>query len=105
LAAAEEGSGSKTRAVFESILAGVVLPIFSSAALPSPATLAAIAIRHKMPDAWFAGPITRYAMFVVLGVSLVVAGVRPLRLSTPGGLNPVMVKGKTTREHLARAGA
>jgi predicted phage tail protein len=75
LAAAKEGSLRETKAVFESILAGVVLAIFSYAALISRATLAAIAIRHKMPDAWFAGLITWYAMFVVLGVSLVVGGV------------------------------
>jgi hypothetical protein len=65
----------KIKAVFESILAGVVLAIFSYSALISPATLVAIAIRHKMPDAWFSGLIEWYAMFVVLGVSLVVAGV------------------------------
>jgi uncharacterized membrane protein len=65
----------KIKAVFESILVGVVLAIFSYSALISPATVAAIAIRHKMPDAWFAGLITWYAAFVVLGVSLVIAGV------------------------------
>jgi uncharacterized membrane protein len=75
LAAVKEGSLSKTKAVFESLLAGVVLAIFSSAALISRATLAAVAIRQKMPDAWFSGLITWHAMFVVLGISLVVGGV------------------------------
>jgi hypothetical protein len=103
LAAAKEGSWSKTRAVFESILAGVVLPIFSYAALLSPATLAAIAIGHKMPDAWFAGLITWHARFVVLGVSLVVAGVTG-RFVYKQRAGSMLVKGKTTREPLARAG-
>jgi hypothetical protein len=65
----------KIKAVLERILAGVISAIFSYSALISPATVAAIAIRHKMPDAWFSGLITWYATFVVLGVSLVIAGV------------------------------
>jgi hypothetical protein len=65
----------KIKATFEGILAGAVLAIFSYCALISPATIVAIKIRHKMPDAWFAGLITWYAAFVVLGVSLVIAGV------------------------------
>jgi predicted phage tail protein len=65
----------KIKALVEGILAGVVLAIFCYWALISPATLAAIAIRRKMPDAWFSGLITWYAMFAVIGVSMVVAGI------------------------------
>jgi len=65
----------KIKALVEGILAGVVSAIFCYWALISPATLAAIAIRRKMPDAWFSGLITWYAMFAVIGVSMAVAGV------------------------------
>jgi hypothetical protein len=70
-----EGVMMKTKALVEGILAGAVSAIFCCWALISPATLAAIAIRHKMPDAWFSGGITWYAMFAVIGVSMAVAGV------------------------------
>jgi hypothetical protein len=63
----------KIKAAFESILAAVISAIFSFELLDTPATLAAIAIRRKMPDAWFSGLITWYAEFVVLGVSLAIA--------------------------------
>jgi hypothetical protein len=65
----------KTKAVFASILAGVVLAMLSYCALISPATLAAIAIRRKMPDAWFSGLIVWYAKYAVIGVSMLIAGV------------------------------
>jgi hypothetical protein len=65
----------KTKALVEGILAGAVSAIFCYWALISPATLAAIAIRRKMPDAWFSGLITWYAMFAVIVVSIVVAGI------------------------------
>jgi len=65
----------KIKAVLESVLAGVISAIFSYSALIAPAIIAASAIRRKMPDAWFSGLITWYATFIVLGVSLVIAGV------------------------------
>jgi len=63
------------KAAFEGIFAGIISAVFSYEALISPATVAAIAIRRKMPDAWFSGLIVWYARFVVLGVSIVIAGV------------------------------
>jgi hypothetical protein len=63
----------KIKAVFESILAGVVAAILCYSLLISPATVAAIAIRLKMPDAWFSGLIVWYATFVVIGVSIIIA--------------------------------
>jgi hypothetical protein len=65
----------KIKALVEGILAGVVSAIFCYRALISPAILAAIAIRRKMPEAWFSSFITGYATFAVIGVSMVVAGV------------------------------
>ena len=65
----------KIKAIFEGSLAGVISAILSYSALISPATVAAIAIRRKMPDAWFSGLIVWYATFVVIGVSIVIAGV------------------------------
>jgi uncharacterized membrane protein len=65
----------RIKALFEGTLAGVVVVTASYRALISPAILAAIAIRRKMPDAWFSGLITWYAAFVVIGVSMVIAGV------------------------------
>lgn len=65
----------KIKALFGGIVAGVVSAILSYSALISPATVAAIAIRRKMPNAWFSGLITWYAAFVVIGMSLVIAGV------------------------------
>ena len=65
----------KIKAALEGILAGVVSAIFSYHVLVSPATVAAIAIRRKMPDAWFSGLIVWYATFAVIGVSIVIAGV------------------------------
>jgi predicted phage tail protein len=65
----------KTKALVEGILAGVVSAIFCYWALITPATFAALAIRRRMPDAWFSGLITWYAMFAVIGISMVVAGV------------------------------
>jgi hypothetical protein len=65
----------KIKVVFESILAGVISGIFSYCALYVPATLAAVAIRRKMPDAWFSGLIVWYALFAVIAVSIVIAGI------------------------------
>jgi hypothetical protein len=65
----------RIKALVEGILAGVIVVIGSYRALITPATLAAIAIRHKMPDAWFSGLIVWYASFVVIAVSTVIAGV------------------------------
>ncbi len=63
----------KTKAILESTLVGVVLAIMCYFVLISPATAAALAIRHKMPDAWFSGLIVWYATFFVIGVSIVIA--------------------------------
>ena len=65
----------KIKALVEGIVVGIVLAIFCYWTLISPATLAAIAIRRRLPDAWFSGLITWYAMFAVIGVSMAVAGV------------------------------
>jgi hypothetical protein len=65
----------KIKAVLESIVVGVILAILSYHELRVPAYLAAVALRRKMPDAWFSGLITWYALFVVIGISMVIAGV------------------------------
>jgi uncharacterized membrane protein YhaH (DUF805 family) len=65
----------KIKPIVEGVLAGIVLAVFCYLALISPATLAAIAVRRRMPDAWFSGLITWYATFAVIGVSIAVAGV------------------------------
>ena len=65
----------KIKAIVEGILAGVISALLSYRALILPATLAALAIRTKMPQAWFSGLIMWYAAFVVIGVSIVIAGV------------------------------
>jgi hypothetical protein len=65
----------KIKAIFEGILAVVVSAVLSYRVLISPATVAAITIRRKMPEAWFSGLIDWYATFAVLGVSIIIAGV------------------------------
>jgi len=65
----------KLKVVFESILAGVISAMLSYGALSLPATLAAIALRRKTPNAWFSGLVVWYAHFVVIGISIIVAGV------------------------------
>ena len=65
----------KIKAVLESIVVGVILAILSYHELRVPAYLAAVALRRKMPDAWFSGLITWYALFIVIGISMVIAGV------------------------------
>jgi hypothetical protein len=65
----------KIKVIFESILARVIAAIFSYCALSIPATLAALAIRRKVPDAWFSGLITWYALLTVTAVSIVMAGI------------------------------
>jgi hypothetical protein len=65
----------KIKNLCESILAGAISALFSYAALSVPATLAALAIRRKMPDAWFSGLIVWYAHFAVIAISVVIAGI------------------------------
>ncbi len=65
----------KIKNVCESILAGAMSALFSYYALSVPATLTAIAIRRKMPDAWFAGLIVWYAHLAVIAVSVVIAAI------------------------------
>jgi NhaP-type Na+/H+ or K+/H+ antiporter len=65
----------KIKAILEGIFVGVISAILSYYALISPATVAAIAMRRKMPDAWFSGLIVWYSTFIVILVSIVVAGV------------------------------
>jgi uncharacterized membrane protein YhaH (DUF805 family) len=64
----------KIRVQAEIILFGVMVAMLSYLALISPATLAALAIRRKMPDASFSGLIVLYATFIVIGLSIVIAG-------------------------------
>jgi hypothetical protein len=65
----------KIKAIFEGILAGIISAILSYYLLISRATIAATVIRRKMPNAWFSGLIVWYATFVVIGISIVIAGV------------------------------
>lgn len=65
----------KIKALAEASVAGVISAIFCYSALITPATLAALAIRRKMPEAWFSGLIDWYAAFAVAGVAILVAGV------------------------------
>jgi len=64
----------KTKAVVEGIFVGFVSMALSYWLLISPATLAAISIRHKFPNAWFSGLIVWYATFVVIAMSIVIGG-------------------------------
>jgi hypothetical protein len=65
----------KIKAIFEGILLGVISAILSYYALISPATVTALAVRRKMPDAWFSSLIVWYGAFIVIGVSIVIGGV------------------------------
>jgi hypothetical protein len=65
----------KIKTVLEGILAGLLSAILSYSALISRATVTAIAMRRKMPDAWFSGLIVWYATFIVILVSIVIAAV------------------------------
>jgi hypothetical protein len=64
-----------SKATLESTLAGVVAAIFCYSTLISPVTLAALAMRRRMPDAWFSSSIVLYATGIVLAASLAIAGV------------------------------
>ena len=65
----------KIRSIFESTLAGIISAIFSYRTLRVPAILAALAMRRKMPDAWFAGLIVWYVVFFIVAVSIIVGAV------------------------------
>jgi NhaP-type Na+/H+ or K+/H+ antiporter len=65
----------KIKAVHEGILAGLISAVLSYSALISGATVTAIAMRRKLPDAWFSGLIVWYATFIVILVSIVIAAV------------------------------
>jgi NhaP-type Na+/H+ or K+/H+ antiporter len=65
----------KIKAVLEGILAGLISAVLSYTALISRATVIAIAMRRKMPDAWFSASIVWYATFMVILVSIVIAAV------------------------------
>jgi hypothetical protein len=65
----------KIKAVLESIVVGIILAILSYHELKTPAYLAAVALRRKMPDSWFSGLIEWYALFIVIGISMAIAGV------------------------------
>jgi cell division protein FtsX len=65
----------KIKAIFEGILLGAISAILSYYALISPATITALAVRRKIPDAWFSSLITWYAAFIIIGVSIVIGGV------------------------------
>lgn len=63
------------KAVVESTLAGIVVAVFSYFTLISPATLAALAVRRRMPAAWFSSSIVWYATGAVLIISFAIAAV------------------------------
>ena len=65
----------KIKAAIEGIVVGLVSIALSYRVLISPATLAAISIERKFPEAWFSGLITWYATFVVMAVAIVIGGV------------------------------
>ena len=64
----------KTKAAVEGIFVGFVSIALSYWVLITPATLLAISIRRRFPDAWFSGLIVWYATFVVIAVSIVIGG-------------------------------
>jgi cytochrome c-type biogenesis protein CcmH/NrfG len=63
----------RLKAIAESALVGVVVALFSFRGLIRPATLAAVAIRRRMPDAWFSSAIVWYATGLVLAVAVTFA--------------------------------
>jgi hypothetical protein len=65
----------KLKAIFEGALAAIVVTVFSYRFLRVPATLAALAIERRMPDAWFSSSIVFYASAAVLVASVAIAGV------------------------------
>jgi len=65
----------KIKAALEGILAGIISSVLSYSAIISRASVTAIAMRRKMPDAWFSGSIVWYATFIVILVSIVVGAV------------------------------
>ncbi len=65
----------KTKAAIEGIFVGFVSIALSYRVLILPATLAALSIRRKFPDAWSSGLIVWYATFVVIAVSIIIGGV------------------------------
>ena len=64
----------KVRDQTEGILLGVIVAMLSYLVLIFPATIAALAIHRKMPDAWFSSSIVWYAKFIAIGLSIVIAG-------------------------------
>jgi cell division protein FtsX len=65
----------KIRTNTEGILVGAIAAMLSYLALISPATIAALAIRRKMPEAWFSALIAWFATFIVIGLSIVIGKV------------------------------
>ncbi len=65
----------KIKAASEGIVVGLVSIALSYRVLISPATLAALSIERKFPDAWFSGLFTWYVTFIVMAVAIVVGGV------------------------------
>ena len=65
----------KLKSIVESSLVALVTVVFSYHLLISPATLMAVEIRRKYPEAWFSGLVTYYAAFAVICTSLVLAAV------------------------------
>ena len=79
------------KAAVESILVGTISAMLSYRVLISPATIAAIAIRGKMPDAWFSGLIVWYMTFMVISVSTVIAAVAQISgANTPQNHNALL---------------
>jgi hypothetical protein len=65
----------KSKAILQSALAGIVAAALSYSVLITPAELAALAIRRRIPDAWFSSSVLWYATAIVLGISVVTASV------------------------------
>jgi preprotein translocase subunit SecY len=63
----------KFKAIFEGAVAAFFAAIFSYFVFTSPATMAALAIRRRMPDAWFSSSIVLYATAVVFIASMAMA--------------------------------
>ena len=82
----------KLKPILESLFAGMVAATFTYIALSLPATLVALAIRRKMPTAWFSSSVTWYALGVVLTASAAAAGVASRMVYKRGRSKPSKTK-------------
>jgi hypothetical protein len=65
----------KIKAILTSAAVGLSVAVLSFEGLETPATLTAVALRHKMPDAWFSGLVVWYASFTDLGISIAIGAI------------------------------